>query len=179
MTVEEPPTPLEESSPIAMACRDELPETYDALSDAPTFGDAALKRRLDTLLYRAYGDVLDEAEQGALSPLMVSYLGKRLALDLIIPGIDYWSKQALSHSAGDRESKAYKDRAEDLKELRKLLLEETSALLGEVEAELPLIPRRAADTVKVLEAGFSTAHVTADPFGYPPQYGPPEETTTG
>ena len=53
---------------------------------------------------------------------MISYLGKRLAIDIIIPGIDFWSKQALSLSAGERESKAYKDRAEDLKELRKQLV---------------------------------------------------------
>ena len=111
--------------------------------------------------------------------MLISYLGKRLALDIIIPGIDYWSKQALSLSAGERESKAYKDRAEDLKELRKQILADTAALLPEVEAELPLVPRRLTDTVKVLEAGFSTVHVTADPFGFPPMYGPPEETTTG
>lgn len=166
-------------SPIALAAQDELPETWDALLQATSFGDKALERRLDTLMYRAFGAVLDDAEQEALSPLLISYMGKRLALDLIIPGIDYWSKQALSHSAGERESKAYKDRAEDLKELRKLLLEDSSALLGEVEAELPLIPRRAGDTARVLEAGSLTLHVTADPFGFPPMYGPPPETTTG
>jgi hypothetical protein len=164
-------------SPIALAARDELPETWDKLLQAPTFGEEALQRRLDVLTYRAFGASLDEDEQELLDPVLVSYLGKRLALDLIIPGIDYWSKQALSLSAGERETKAYKDRAEDLKELRKLLLEDTSKMLPEVV--LPQIPRPAADTVRVLESGFSTVHVTADPMGFPPLYGPPEETTTG
>jgi hypothetical protein len=166
-------------SPIALAARDELPETWDKLLEASTFGEAALERRLNVLLYRAFGTPLDEDEQEALDPVLVSYLGKRLALDLIIPGIDYWSKQVLSLSAGERETKAYKDRAEDLKELRKLLIDDTTRMLPEVQAALPLIPRPASDTIKVLEAGFSTVHVTADPFGFPPQYGPPEETTTG
>jgi hypothetical protein len=166
-------------SPIALAARDELPETWNALLEAPTFGEPALERRLNTLMYRVFGAVLDEDEQETLSPVFVSYLGKRLALDIITPGIDFWSKQALSHSAGERESKAYKDRAEDLKELRKQLLADSTELLGEVEAELPLVPRRATDTAKVIEAGQLTAHVTSDPFGFPPLYGPPPETTTG
>ena len=122
---------------------------------------------------------MDVAEQELLDPVLASYLGKRLALDLIIPGIDYWSKQVLSLSAGERETKAYKDRAEDLKELRKLLIDETTKMLPEIDQLLPLIPRPAADFMKVLEAGFSTVHVTSDPMGFPPLYGPPPETTTG
>jgi hypothetical protein len=165
--------------PIALAGHDELPETWDKLLESPNFGEDALERRLNVLMWRAFGEVLDGAEQALLDPVLVSYLGKRLALDLIIPGIDYWSKQVLSHSAGERETKAYKDRAEDLKELRKLLIDETAKMLSDVDQLLPLIPRPAADTPKVLEAGFSTLHVTADPMGFPPMYGPPEETTTG
>ena len=174
-----PPTPPIEESPIALAARDELPETWDALLNVASFGEEALRRRLDTLMYRVFGTVLDDAEQDTLSPVFISYLGKRLALDLIIPGIDFWSKQALSLSAGERESKAYKDRAEDLKELRKLLLADSTELLGEVEIELPQLPRRATDTARVQESGLLTAHVTADPLGFPPMYGPPEESTTG
>jgi hypothetical protein len=166
-------------SPIALAARDELPETWNALLEAPTFGDEALERRLNTLMYRMFGTVLDEAEQSALSPVLISYAGKKFALDLIIPGIDFWSKQAISHSAGERESKAYKDRAEDLKALRLLLLDNTADMLADVEASLPLVPRRLTDTVRVLESGSFVAHVTSDPFGFPPIYGPPEETTTG
>jgi hypothetical protein len=165
--------------PIALAARDELPETWDKLLEATTFGEDALLRRLSVLTYRAFGVELDAADQGALDPVLVSYLGKRMALDLIIPGIDYWSKQVLSLSAGERETKAYKDRAEDLKELRKMLLDETAKMLPDVDQLLPLIPRPAADTPKVLEAGFSTVHVTSDPMSFPPMYGLPEETTTG
>ena len=106
-------------------------------------------------------------------------MGKKLAIDIIIPGIDYWSKQALSLSAGERESKAYKDRAEDLKELRKQLVADSSALLGEVEAELPFVPRRLTDTARVQSSGLLEPHVTPDPMTFPGIYAPPEETTTG
>jgi hypothetical protein len=165
------------TDPIALAARDELPETWDKLLETPTFGEEALQRRLDVLLYRAFGTV--EIEQDDLDPVLVSYLGKRLALDLIIPGIDYWSKQVLSLTAGERETKAYKDRAEDLKELRKMLLNDTAQMAVEVGAVLPQIPRPQGNFSRVLESGFSTAHVTSDPLTFPPLYGPPEETTTG
>jgi hypothetical protein len=171
-----PPDPL---PPIALAARDELPETWDKLLQTTTFGWDALDRRLNVLMTRAFGVILDADEQEALDPVLVSYLGKRLALDLIVPGIDFWSKQVLSLSAGERETKAYKDRAEDLKELRKMLLDDTTKMLPAVDQLLPQIPRPASDTIRVLEPGFSTVHVTADPFGFPPMYGQPEETTTG
>ena len=154
-------------SPIALAARDELPETWNALLEAPTFGDEALERRLNTLMYRTFGTVLDDTEQAVLSPVLISFMGKRFALDLIVPGIDFWSKQAISHSAGERESKAYKDRAEDLKALRLLLLEDSSGMLAEVEASLPLVPRRLGDFVKVQNAGLVEPHVTPDPSRIP------------
>ncbi|HWI67539.1 MAG TPA: hypothetical protein VNS88_04100 [Nitrospiraceae bacterium] len=168
-----------EDSPIALAARDELPETWAALLANPNFGEEALDRRLNTLMYRAFGTTLDESEQEDLSPAMISYLGKKLAIDIIIPGIDFWSKQALSLSAGERESKAYKDRAEDLKELRKQLVADAAALLPEVEVDLPWIPKKLGDTARVQQSGLLTPHVTADPMGFPSIYGPPEETTTG
>ena len=170
---------IDMTSPIALAARDELPETWDALFEASTFGPDALERRLNTIMYRMFGAVLSSAEQEALSPLVSTYLGKLFALDIIIPGIDFWSKQALAHSAGDRETKAYKDRAEDLAKLRDLIFKDAAALLPAVEAELPQIPRRVGDTARVQEAGLLTAHVTADPFGFEPLYGPPDTTTTG
>ena len=167
-------------SPIALAARDQLPETWDALLEANTFGEAALERRLDLVMYRLFGAVLDPTEQGVLSPLVVDYAGILLALDLIIPGIDFWSKQAIAHGAGERETKAYKDRAEDLKLLRDLLFRKAQELLPDIEAELPLIPRRASDTARVLDSGTVVAQlVTADPTIFPPMYGLPEETTTG
>jgi hypothetical protein len=164
-------------SPIALAAKDELPETWDKLLESLNFGEPALQRRLNTLMYRAFGTVLSDADQALLDPILVSYLGKRLALELIIPGIDYWSKQVLSLSAGERESKAYKDRAEDLKELRKLLLDETSKMLPEIEGLLPQIPRRATDRARVQQAGLLVEHVTSDPMDFPPLYAPPEALT--
>lgn len=162
------------TSPIALAAQDELPETWVALRDAQSFGPAALERRLVLVQSKLFGAELTQAEEDELSPVTATYAGILLALDLIIPGIDYWSKQALSHSAGDRESKAYKDRAEDLKGLRDLLFTRAAELRPDVEADLPA-PKRAGDMMRVQEAGLTTLHVTPDPLGFPSIYGPPED----
>lgn len=166
-------------SPIAANCRDELPETWDALIEAATFGEAALERRHDLVMYTSLGKVLDDTELAALSPIVAAYLGKLMALDLIIPGIDFWSKQALAHSAGERETKAYKDRAEDLAKLRDLIFKDVARLKPLVEDELPLVPRRATDTARVEDSGNvvgQSSFVTADWTGFEPLYGPPEGT---
>jgi len=173
--------PIADSN-IALAARDQLPETWDALLEANTFGEAALERRLAVVQYRLFGAVLTPEEEAAMSPLLVEYCGVLLALELIVPGLDFWSKQAISHSAGERESKAYKDRAEDLKELRDLLFKKAADLLDEVEDELPLLPKRVGDTARVTDSGNVIGQdllVTTDPTIFQPMYGPPEETTTG
>jgi hypothetical protein len=168
------------NSPIADNARDELPETWDALLEAATFGEPALERRHDLVMYTTFGKVMDDTELQALSPITAAYTGKLLALDLIIPGIDFWSKQALAHSAGERETKAYKDRAEDLAKLRDLIFKDVARLRPLVEAELPLVPRRATDTARVANSGAvvgQDSFVTADPTIFEPLYGPPEDTT--
>lgn len=158
-------------SPVVDAARDQLPETWDALLDAETYGEEALARRLNVVLYRTFGVAVDEAMQKAMSPMLAEYTGCLLALEIIVPGIDFWSKQAISLSAGERESKAYKDRAEDLRKLRDDLFRKAASFLPYIEDEMPQIPRRVTDTARVQNAGLLTEHVTADPLIFPPLYG--------
>jgi len=164
---------------ITQNARDELPETWDALLEADTFGTEALERRYNLVLVITLGKVLDDTEADAVSPILAAYLGKLIALDLIIPGIDFWSKQALAHSAGERETKAYKDRAEDLAKLRDLIFKDVVKLKPLIDEELPLVPRRATDTARVTDSGNvvgQPSYVTADPTIFEPMYGPPEGT---
>jgi len=165
---------------ITQNARDELPETWDALLEADSFGEEALERRYNLVMYMTLGELLDDAAIAAISPILAAYLGKVMALDLIIPGIDFWSKQALAHSAGERETKAYKDRAEDLAKLRDMIFKDVAKLKSFVEDELPMVPRRATDTARVTDSGNvvgQDAFVTADWTGFEPLYGPPEGTT--
>lgn len=163
---------------IADFAKDQLPETWDALLEADAFGEAALQRMLDHRIERIFGSRLSEAEQNALPAVVKEFAGKRFALDLITPGIDFWSKQIISETAGEASSKGYANRALELRQLRATLTAEIAALEFEVEPLLPVIVRRAGSSPKVRNAGDTVKHVTADPLSMEPLYGDASTTTS-
>jgi len=163
-------------SPIAQHSKDEIPSTWMALMDAKSgFGEEALGRRLDRVIRLVFGAVLNNDEQEALNIRVQLYLSKMLVLDLIRPGVDFWSKQVLSISAGERESKAYAQRAEELKKMRGELLAETAELLMDIQPLLPSVTRRVKDAPRVIQAGENVEHLTTDPYAFPPLYAPAED----
>lgn len=164
---------------IALNARSELPLTWEALSSAPAYGDPFLQRKVNTVMVRLFGIILDEDEQDALDLLVADYAGKMVALQLVVPGIDYWSKQQTGVSAtGRNETKTYKDRAQDLKDLQKLLLIETTNLWPDVQALL--VSRRTntlAAVPRVGQIGDTTVPNTSDPRDFEPAYAPPTDVT--
>lgn len=164
------------TDPIAVEAQDRLPETWEALSDAKTFGDVALERFLDRTVKRLFGTEVSTAEQEALDAIVIEYCGLYFAIKLLDPAMDFWSKQVLSQSAGERESRTYKDRVEDLKALKKDWIAELAELWLDVSPLMPVIRRRAKDTLKVSEPGTTVPTFTADPFSMEPLYGDPEDT---
>jgi hypothetical protein len=166
----EPVTP----PPIAVAAHDLLPETWDALMEADTFGFDALVRLHERTQRQIFGEVLDTTDQQALSGVVIEYAGMKMAIALIDPAIDYWSKQVLSHTAGERESRSYKDRVEDLKQLKKDWTAALAGLFLDAQEFLPILPKRVADAPRIVNAGDTVEHVTANPYDIPPMFGPPE-----
>ena len=160
-------------TPIAQEARDLLPETWEALAEADTFGPAALERRHNRVVNRVFGAALTEDEQEVLADELIEFAGKRLALALLDPAIDYWSKQIVSHTAGERESKTYKDRVQDLKDLRKQWTADVAALFLDVQPLLPVrTPVRTGDAPRVVQAGETVPHVTPNLDDIEPLYGP-------
>jgi hypothetical protein len=163
-------------SPIAQHAKDEIPSTWKALTDINSeFGEEALGRRLNRVIRLVFGNALNNDQQEALDIRVQLYLSKLLVLDLIRPGVDFWSKQVLSISAGERESKAYAQRAEELKEMREGLLAEATDLLMDIQPLLPVVTRRVKDAPRVIQAGENIEHLTTDPYAFPPLYAPAEE----
>lgn len=162
-------------SPIAQHAKDEIPSTWKALIAEPEFGEEALGRRLKRVIGLVFGTELDVDEQEALDFRVQLYLSKLLVLDLIRPGVDYWSKQAISMSAGERESKAYGQRAEDLKKMREELLAEAANLLLDIQPLLPSVIRRVGNAPRVIQAGENVEHLTTDPYALEPLYGPRQD----
>lgn len=165
------------ATPIAVEARDLLPETWNALAGESTFGPAALERRHNRVVKRIFGTVLTDEEQDIFEDLdgrLIEYAGKKLAFALIDPGIEYWSKQLLSTGVLDRETSSYKDRAEDLRELREKWMIDLVALESEIDPLLPIISRPAKDSPLVVQAGDTVAHVTPNPLEIEPAWLPPE-----
>jgi len=175
---------------VAREAKDLIPETWDALAKASTFGPAALERRHDAAIMRTFGIALDVDALNALNWRLIEYLGKRFAISLLDPGIEYWSRQILARSVGDRESSTYKDRAEDLRQLKKDWTADLAAMFIDISPLLPLQPGTAGDVPRVAIAGELTntvenprtqgeqvVHTTANPYDIEPEFAPPETTT--
>lgn len=161
---------------IALEARDLLPETWSALANADSFGQAALQRRHNRVLQRIFGSILNDEEQEALELVdsrIIEFAGKSLAYALLDPAIEYWSKQAISFSISERESKSYKDRAADLKEYKKSWLADLAVLQAELENLLP-VRGVLRDIPHVANIGDNILHVTPDPLAIPPAYGAEE-----
>lgn len=172
---------------IEYGARDELPETFDALLESENFGETALARRKALVMARVWGRQLDDTEIEALDPRVQAYASKMLARTLIGPGIDYWSKQVVSQSAGTTEQVSYAaDRSNDLRQLDKQLAAEIADLLGDVEVILPPVGVTVGAAPHVGQAGrLGTDGAmqegemgTPTPYDFPPVYGPPDTTTT-
>lgn len=162
---------------VATEAQDLMPEAWEALKNAKSFGEQALGRRHDKIIRKVFrGLDMTPEELEVLPEEVIEYAGKKLAIALVDPAIDFYSKQVLSHSAGERESKTFKDRTEDLRKLREQWIADTSALFLDIEDLLPLQVRRTQDAPRVIDAGDNLAHVTANPMEIEPLYGEAEGT---
>lgn len=180
-------------TPIGTEAHDLLPETWEALAEAKSFGANALLRQHDRVVNRIFGYVPTPEQQEVLPSRVIEFAGKMLALNLLDPAIDYWSRQVISRTVGDREAATYKDRAEDLRALKKEWTAQLADLFLDIRDLLPVLPGRAVDVPRVAlpgqaintvdnprTEGEQVAYATANPYDLEPMYGPPDTgTTTG
>src|SRR4029077_13363952 len=104
---------------IAERARAELPVTWDALSLAPQFGDALLQTKIDSVKEAVFGVVVTPGAEDTYPLMVLNYVGKLVALEIITPGIDYWMSEPITLTAsGTNETTAYTDRAAQLRLLR-------------------------------------------------------------
>lgn len=159
---------------IAEAAKGELPSTWKALAESPDYGDSFLERKIDSCIVKLFNEPIADAVQDALDIRVIDYAGKCVALELINPGIDYWSKQPLSIGAtGRNENKSYTDRSAALNKLAERLLVQTRQLWGEVESLLTNSrDHRVGNVPRVRD--IAVAH-TPSPYDFEPAFG----TATG
>jgi hypothetical protein len=138
---------------IADATRGVLPLSWDMLSSESMFGDALLRQTIDTKKEEVLGAVGSPAAEDSLPLIVIRYLAKLVALELINPAMDAWRGKPTSLVAtGTNEQETYSDPIVALQQLRKDLLEQTR---NEWALVAPLIsfrrlssgPRPASNTI--------------------------------
>lgn len=118
---------------IAERTRGILPITWDALMRDPRYGDALLQPVIDTAKESVFGSVMSVAAEDNQPLVVIDYVAKIAALELIPAGIDFWMNQSIAETTrGTNEVREFESRAQRLMELRKALLEETRSRLAEI-----------------------------------------------
>ena len=113
---------------IAERTRGLLPVTWDALEGDSRYGDVLLATALDIARESVLGKQTTESEEDLLPRIVVDYVAKIAAIEIIPAGIDYWMSETISVvTTGTNESETYTDRAAMLRQLRQDLLAETRA----------------------------------------------------
>lgn len=153
---------------IAERTRGILPVTWDALQRDPRFGDALLQTVIDTVKQSVFGTIVAPTAESTYPVLAIDYAAKLVALELITPGIDFWMNEPLSESAtGTNENHTFVDRAAQLQDLRRQLLEETRRMAADVAA---LIGYRRPNSRRPLLNTIDDELLTPSPQEFPRPY---------
>lgn len=138
---------------IAERVRGVLPLTYDMLVTSDKFGEAPMQSTINTVKSKTFGTVLPAGAETNYPLVVIDYVAKLIALELITPGIDAWRTEPVQLVAtGTNEQVIYSDAVAALEQLRKDLLAQTRL---EWDLVAPLItyrpirggPRPAINTV--------------------------------
>lgn len=134
-----------------------MPITWDALSKDTRFGEELIRSTIDTVKERIMGEVIDPENEGTYPLVVIDYLSKLSAIELINPGIDFWMSQPQSTTTtGTSEEVTYPARTTELRNLRTNLLAEIKRLEPEV---IPLI-----DYKRISRAPRASSNTQNDPF---------------
>jgi hypothetical protein len=103
-----------------------IPVSWDALSRDARFGEGLLRTTIDTKKEEIFGEVVTPVSESNYPLIVISYVAKLAALELINPAIDYWRNEPVSLvTTGTNEQTSYTDPVAALEALRKSLLEQT------------------------------------------------------
>lgn len=161
---------------ITEQVRSIFPITWAALAADEDIGDSVLGLRVQYVENLILGFEPNEEEQDALNALVVEFLAKSAAVEIITPAIDYWKEQEISLvTTGTSEQTSYADRIRALENLGKKLLAEIARLEPIVEPLLPVVKERRSSG-RPLISSFEDALLTSNPQDFGVAYGPKTAT---
>jgi hypothetical protein len=121
-----------------------MPITLDALRRDVRFGDLWLQNQSQVIQVRVLGTfVTPDQEETAYELVLLDWLSKRLALQLIKPGIEYWSRQVKTATTTQTsEVTSYPDMIASLKDLEIRLIAELAQEWRDLLVIVPGLPQR-------------------------------------
>lgn len=121
----------------------EMPTTFEALKEDINFGDRFLQAKAELIKYKILGQTIPPDQEANLHPMLLDYFAKRLALELIKPGIDYWSRQHRTITTTQTsEIASYPEIVKSLEKLELILRADCKELWQEVQFAVPGLPQR-------------------------------------
>ena len=129
---------------IADGAADHLPVTYERLRSDPTFGERRIQKYATLIQLRVLDTYCQPDEEITNYSLpLLDYFSKRLAFELVSPGIDYWGRQHKTITAqGPTEISSYPDMIQTLERLRERLRKELEQDWRDLRFFLPSLPQR-------------------------------------
>lgn len=150
---------------IADGAGDYLPTTYAALRDSDDFGDRRIQHKATLIQVKIMGAAVDpDVESQSYSLALLDYFSKRLALELIQPGIDYWSRQQrTSTTQGPTEIVSYPDIIGSLERLADRLRSELADDWRELALLVPNLTQRRVEALPISSLDDATRPWLAKP----------------
>lgn len=142
-----------------------IPLTWDNLKESPVYGQAQLASRINLVKHRILGTVVAEADESSYSMMLVDYISKCIALDLIPTAIEFWMRQKITiTSTGTSETTSFTDPIPALRDLQKRLTVEVAQLAGSPDIVALTTTRGEAPG---LSGNDDDTFVTENPFDFP------------
>lgn len=115
---------------IAERVRGILPVTWDALAEDRRYGDALLRTTIDTVKEIVFNQVVLPALEVNYPLIVIDYVAKLCAIELITPAIDFWLDQPyqITQNGSGNEVTTSSEKADSLVRLRAELLRQTREL---------------------------------------------------
>jgi hypothetical protein len=121
----------------------EMPTTFDALKFDERFGDRFMQAKAELIKYKVMNSSVAPDDEINYHPVLITYFSKRVALELIPPGIDYWSRQHKTvTTTGTSEVASYPDMIKSLEKLKVTLHQDCTELWKELQFIVPGLPQR-------------------------------------
>lgn len=156
---------------IADRVRGLIPITWDALIKDARVGGGPLQVAVDLAKETVTGKVVDPNLEGNYPLVVIDYIAKTAVMEICPTGIDFWMNMATAiTSTGTNEVTSYVDRAKQLDDLRKALLQETRAKQQEIAKMVNYWIDSGLSVPQLSSANINPFHLTPSPEEFPRPY---------